>query len=370
MPETFARDMWPAIEALIGRIRPGARLRSVRSFDVDDGALEGGGTLKGTGYGVPLRLELELADGRPETLVFHTEKPDAFGHDRRADRAADMLLAYDRFGQIPHHVAALDVGAIGLDGESLTSLAEAGEFYLITSYAPGHLYADELRAITTRGALDVHDLAHADALARALAEIHAAKIDNPLRYARAVRDLVGSGEGIFGLIDAYTTSVESAPPERMQRIEALCDSWRWKLKRRAHRLARAHGDFHPFNILFSDDHELALLDSSRGSMGDPADDFTCLAINYVFFAVEHPELWQGAFRLLLHRFTDTYLQLSADSELLDVAAPYFAWRGLVICNPLWYPALSGSARDKMLRLIEHVLRSERFDPAMADEVFA
>jgi len=34
-------------------------------------------------------------------------------HDRRADRAAQALLAFDDFAAIPHHIAALDVGAIG-----------------------------------------------------------------------------------------------------------------------------------------------------------------------------------------------------------------------------------------------------------------
>lgn len=354
----------------MAKIRPGARLLSARPFGIDDAVEHATATLKGTGYGIPLRLDIELSDGSEETLVFHTAKPDAFGHDRRADRAGDMLLAFDRFGQIPHHVPALDVGAISKDGTSLVSLAGAGDFYLVTGYAPGHVYADELRRIAQRGSLGPDDLAHSEALARAAAEIHSRKIDNPLRYTRSIRDLVGSGEGIFGLIDAYDPSVEGAPPERMQRIEALCDTWRWKLKGKHARLARSHGDFHPFNILFSDTHALALLDSSRGSMGDPADDVTCLGINYVFFAVEQPQAWAKAFRVLFHRFFETYLQQNGDQELLSVCAPFFAWRGLVICNPLWYPALSAQARDRMLSLIEVVLSSERFDLGMADEVFA
>ncbi len=365
----FTGDLAPALSAAVAKIRPGARLVSVRPFGIDDAVERDSVTLKGTGYGIPLRLDIVLRDGSEETLVFHTAKPDAFGHDRRADRAADMLLAFDRFGQIPHHVPALDVGAMSRDGASLVSLADAGDFYLVTGYAPGHVYADELRRIAQRGALGPDDLNHTEALARALAEIHSEKIDNALRYTRSIRDLVGSGEGIFGLIDAYDQSVDGAPPERMQRIESLCDDWRWKLKDKHARLARSHGDFHPFNILFSDAHDLALLDSSRGSMGDPADDVTCLSINYVFFAVEHPEAWRGAFRVLFHRFFELYSQLTGDEELLSVCAPFFAWRGLVICNPVWYPALGAAARNRMLLLIERVLSSERFDPAMADEVF-
>ncbi len=367
--QAFQRDITPALEAIVARIRPGATLERVWPFGIDDAEAQDGPTSKGTGYGVPLRLEVRLENGEQDTLVFHTAKPDAFGHDRRADRAAEMLLSFDRFAQIPHHVAALDVGAIGSDGKTLHSLSDAREFYLITAYAPGHVYADELRRIAQRGGLGPDDLAHAETLARALAEIHSQKIDNPLRYTRSIRDLVGSGEGIFGLIDAYDASVECAPPRRMQQIEALCDGWRWALKDRHHRMARSHGDFHPFNILFSDEDGLALLDSSRGSMGDPADDVTCLAINYIFFAVERPEAWRPAFRVLFHRFFELYLELTQDAELFDVCAPFFAWRGLVICNPVWYPAVSGRARDRMLSLIEAVLARDRFHPVMADEVF-
>ena len=32
-------------------------------------------------------------------LVFHTASPNDFGHDRRSDRAQEMLLAFDTFGE-------------------------------------------------------------------------------------------------------------------------------------------------------------------------------------------------------------------------------------------------------------------------------
>ena len=380
MPPSI-EELLPSLRAIVENLRPGATLLSARPFGVDDGAADSDGTtLKGIGYGQPLRLDLRLADGTAETLVFHTAKPDAFGHDRRSDRAADMLLAHNRFGGIPYHVPALDVGALRLgrgaatesaDSDAApTSLAGADEFYLITGYAEGQIYATELRQIGQQQAVTTDNLRHVEQLAHALCEIHSEKITEPLRYKRAIRDLVGSGEGIFGLIDAYGDDVPAAPLDRIQNIERLCDSWRWKLREKTHRLSRSHGDFHPFNIIFSSDHQLALLDSSRGSMGDPADDVSCLAINFIFFALEHPGSWQAAYRQLFHRFFELYLSASQDQELLSVCAPFFAWRGLVIANPVWYPKLSAGARGRMLCFIEQVLLSERFDPKMADGVFS
>ncbi|MBK8995158.1 MAG: aminoglycoside phosphotransferase family protein [Myxococcales bacterium] len=370
MASDFARRVAPALEQVVSRILPGATLLSAEPFDVDDAEEQDAATAKGVGYGVPLRLRVRDAMGVERTLVFHTAKSDQFGHDRRADRAAELLLAFDRFGRIPGHVRALDVGAIDKSGQGLISLADAGEFYLVTSYAEGTLYADELRRIARRGSALDAELTHVDALARHLVTIHAERHDEPLRYQRAIRDLVGSGEGIFGLIDAYAADVPAAPPERLRAIESQALTWRWRLKARAHRLRRTHGDYHPFNVLISDAGEVALLDASRGCLGDPADDVTCLAVNYVFFAVEHPGSWSGAFRALWHRFWEVYLRESGDAEMLEVCAPFLAWRGLVVANPLWYPNVEADARDRVFRLIERGLGAERFDPAFADEVLS
>ena len=37
-------------------------------------------------------------------------------------------------------------------------------------------------------------------------------------------------------------------------------------------------------------------------------------------------------------FWDNYLAKTDDREMLEVIAPFFAWRGLVIASPVWYPA--------------------------------
>ncbi len=354
----------------MARIVPGATLLGAEPFEIDDAVEEDAGTTKGVGYGIPLRLRVRAVDGTERSLVFHTAKSDQFGHDRRADRAADLLLAFDRFDRIPGHVRALDVGAISRDGTGLVSLADAGEFYLVTSFADGHIYADDLRRIAQRGAALETDVATTEALARRLVDMHSEKQADPMRYQRAVRDLVGSGEGIFGLLDAYAPDVPAAPPARLQAIERQVLAWRWRLKDRSERLCRTHGDYHPFNVIVSDAGDISLLDASRGCLGDPADDVTCMAINYVFFALEHPGAWTGAFRQLWHRFWSVYLSESGDRELLEVCAPFLAWRGLVVANPVWYPNVDAAARERVFHLIERALGAERFDASFADEVFA
>jgi aminoglycoside phosphotransferase (APT) family kinase protein len=366
----FAESITPALREVVRRALPGATLKSVEPLRPDQ-AEAGEGTEKGAGYGIPLRLLVQDERGRNRTLVFHTATADVFGHDRRADRAQEMLLGFDTFSTIPRHVAALDVGAIRADGAGLVSLGGTGEFYLLTSYANGHVYAEELRRIAHAARLEPGDVAHSEALARYLAELHAQKFEDGFRrYVRSLRDLTGSGEGIAGIVDGYPDGVPSAPRERLEAIERRALEWRFRLRGKARRLSRVHGDYHPFNVVFDESDDLALLDAARGSAGDPADDVTCMAINYVFFAVEAPGAWKGALGQLWHRFWDVYLEASGDDELLSVAAPFLAWRGLVVCNPVWYPRVDGAARDRVLQLIERTLEAPRFDPDFAEALFA
>jgi hypothetical protein len=53
--------------------------------------------------------------------------------------------------------------------------------------------------------------------------------------------------------------------------------------------------------------------------------------------------------------------------MLEVAAPFFAFRGLVMASPIWYPALDAAIRAKVLRFVLNVLAAERFDPARAND---
>lgn len=353
-----------AIEELVQARFPGATIVSSERLRDDERAADA--TQKGTGYGIPVRVRLRERDGREHAVVFHTARANDFGHDRRADRAAAMLLAYDTYGSLPRHVPALDVGLVDADGHA-RSIAGTREAYLLTGWAPGELYAEDLRAVAVRGVI-TRDLHRLDVLVDYLVALHTRHRGRLAAYTRAVRDLIGSGEGVFGMIDGFPDDVPAAGPARLRRLEERCAEWRWRLRGCESRIARVHGDFHPFNIVFDDDHALALLDASRGAMGEPADDVTALAINYVFFAAGNPGAWQRGLGALWHRLWSRYLHATSDHELLDVAPPWLAWRALVVCNPRWYPALPAADRDRILTWVERALDAHHLEPRSADEV--
>jgi aminoglycoside phosphotransferase (APT) family kinase protein len=274
------------------------------------------------------------------------------------------VQSYEDFAATPEHIAAVDLGFIASDG-TLQSVRDAGEPYLITSFAPGSIYASDLRRIAANRAVTDLDLVRIFALAQYLAKLHVSVSDGAVRYRRAIRDLVGSGEGIYGIVDGYPEDLASS---RLRAIEEQCASWRWRLRDRHHRLTRTHGDFHPFNIVF-DDARPTMLDASRGGCGEPADDLTAMAVNFLLFAIDDPAAWPHGLGILWRRWWADYLSLRDDTELLDVAPPFFAWRALVVCNPRFYPDLSPAGRDKLLGFAEDVLAAHTLDPMSAEELF-
>lgn len=333
--------------------------------------------LKEFGYGNPLLIEFQCEqDGvdwaSEQTIirvVFHTMAPERFGHERRADRAYNLLLEYDTFDKLPHHAPSADVGALTKAGDFI-SLGEAGEFFHLSKFVPGTLYADDLPEILARNTLLPQDTARVDILADYLAEIHAQKHSEPTTteqlYRRTWRDLVGHGEGIMGMMDTYPVDFAVAPRERLRAIEHACIDWRWRCHAQSDRLSQIHGDFHPWNVLFQAGNDFALLDRSRGEWGEPADDVSAMTINYLLFSLRQQGALAGPFGELFARFWERYLTKSKDEKILDVVPPFFAWRALVVAHPVWYPSLDTAVRAALFHFVENVLAVERFDPTQVN----
>lgn len=365
--------------------------------------------LKVFGYGRPILIRYRVGEAE-RRVVLHTAPANQFGHENRADRAAGLLLAYDTYNSLAHHVSALDVGVFvhedrphpeersdEPDALRLLSVGKGSEFFLLSQFVEGVPYAQDLQRLRDGGDLTARDLARTERLARYLAEIHTVKYSQATAntqdtngagdseaangtggaaghasgeyqrnraalYRRRIRDTVGSGEGIMGLIDSYPANFALAGPDWLKDVEQACVAWRWRLKGKTHRLCQVHGDFHPFNIMFGEDTDFYLLDRSRGAWGEAADDVSCLAINYLFFSLQRSRTLAQPFQALWDHFWGIYLDMTDDAELLAVSVPFFVWRALVLANPVWYNS-PDAVRRALLRLIESILQEDAFDPA-------
>jgi streptomycin 6-kinase len=317
--------------------------------------------IKGYGYGTPVQIDFECG-GKQQRAVLHTVSSGPFGHEHMADRAQMLLWDHSTFNRLPRHVRSIDVGAFRRDG-STVSLGDAEEFFELTEYAEGRGYFEDLTRMRDDSTLTELDVVRADALCDYLVEIHRVHEENPDLYVRRIRELVGHSECIMGLIDTYPAPQDD--PALLKQIEQHCVDWRWRLKDRVHRLRQVHGDFHPWNILFREGADFVLLDRSRGEWGDPADDVTCLTMNYLFFSLQRSGRLDGNLQSLFGRFWNRYLTKSGDSEMLQVVAPFFAFRGLVMAHPIWYPNLREDVRQKLFNFIHALLDRDVFNP---DEV--
>lgn len=334
---------------------------------IEHGKQELAGELKAFGYGTPVFIEYEVSGVRKKA-VLETMSPSPFGHDHFSDRAQAVLWEHSAFNSLPRHVRSIDSGAFLTSGK-IISTGKAEEFFLLTEFVEGRGYFKDLERIVNTGIATEPDLDRTRALSEYLVTIHAKKLKAPRLYTRRIRDLLGHGECIMGLIDNYPEKFEFIDRPLLRKIEMACDEWRWRIKDRPHRLSQVHGDFHPWNILFREGTDFTLLDRSRGEWGEPADDVTCLSINYLFSSLLSTGRLEGPFEKIFRLFWDNYLERTGDREMLDVAAPFYAWRGLVIGSPVWYPRLPTSVRRSIFNFIQNVLAGERFEPSEVNRYF-
>jgi len=316
--------------------------------------------LKGFGYGVPSVIEFTV-NGAVKRVVLETMRSEGFGHDYFSDRAQVLLWQHSAFNKLPRHVRSVDVGAFTEKADGLKSLGDCGEFFILTELVDGKLYHFDLDRLKENDQLNELDEQRCLALSDYLVEIHEVKRDAPWLYIRRARELVGHGECIMGLLDSYPPELDFINESDLIDIERDCVVWRWRLKRKAHRLSQVHGDFHPWNVMFREGTDFTVLDRSRGEWGEPADDVTAMTINYIFYSLQKYGELTGVFERLFRLFWKNYLEKTSDWEILEVVQPFYAWRGLVVASPIWYPNLSKDVRVKLLNFVRNVLHFERFD---------
>ncbi|MEK7372691.1 MAG: phosphotransferase, partial [candidate division NC10 bacterium] len=252
------------LSEVFGRLVEVLALRPLKAADADSE------DPKGFGYGVPFEVEC-MIDGASRLFVVARTRPvQGFGHDYPADRAWQAVYGHTAYNGFPRHVRSVDVGLVRASGE-LVSAGDAVEFFQLVEKADGAPYWLDLERLLEAPARPL-DVERARELARFLADTHAAKRNEATLYERRIRELVGHGECLMGILDSYPHPFPLLPPEACEALERAAVSWRWRLRSRAHRLSWVHGDFHPWNLLFREGTDFSVLDRSRGEWGEPADD--------------------------------------------------------------------------------------------------
>ena len=329
-------------------------------------------------HGAGFLLKIETEDGI-KSYVLKDLAPEGLGHDYPSDRAAVFLLAWETYGRLPKHVKAIDVISMKDDG-TMKSIGGGVDYFLLMEMAEGENYFIDLSEFLNKDTLDEKDRNKIESMTSYLAEIHSMKKDSKTLYWRKLRDTVGHGECLMGVFDSYPDG--TLPYNEMAEIVKKSVDWIAKLKPKFKRLSQIHGDFHPGNIWFTPSDtetprfavspsppiiDFILLDRSRGPWGDPADDVTALTINYIFFSIKNFGTVRGPYLEGLRLFFERYVTLTCDDELFSVVAPFYAFRGAVVANPIFYPELTPDQRNLIFRFVNNVLDDERFRPEKVND---
>jgi aminoglycoside phosphotransferase (APT) family kinase protein len=318
-----------------------------------------GSGVQGSGFLIELKTDKGITSYVVKSLI-----SEGLGHDYPSDRAAVFLLDLDEFNNLPKHVRAIDVLAEMEDG-SVRSVGGGKEYYLLMEKGEGKDYFRDLRELSRKERLEDSDVKKIRTMTSYLGNIHSVKKDSKTLYWRKLRDTVGHGECLMGVIDMYPEG--TVPSHELAGIVKKSVDWTYRLKPKFRRLSEIHGDFHPGNVWFKDDGDLLILDRSRGPWGDPADDVTALTINYIFFSIKHHGTVKGPYLEGLRLFFEDYVRQSGDNEIYSVVQLFYAFRGVVVANPLFYPELTDEKRKVIFKFIHNVLDSEKFEPERVNE---
>jgi thiamine kinase-like enzyme len=314
--------------------------------------------MKDFGYGKSLKVTYEK-NGQEQHVVFSVMRGDRYGHQFYWDRASTLMFEYETSARLKKHVKAKGLGYIDEEGR-LVQLKRPKEFFIVNELAEGKPYFHDLERIR-QGNIQGKDKEQVRSFACWLAQVHAEKHNDPDIYLRRIRQLIGNSECIWGIIDAYPYPYEHFSPTRFQQLEKYLVDWRWKLRKYTHRLAVTHGDFHPWNVLIHTDGDFTVLDRSRGEWGEPADDIASMSCNYFLYSLYQSNRLSGDFEELYKVFWEEYLEQTDDLEILEVIAPFYVFRSLVIANPEWYPNHPSEIRQSLFRFLENILSEESFD---------
>ncbi|MDI6890536.1 MAG: phosphotransferase [Thermodesulfovibrionales bacterium] len=332
-----------------------------------------GAGVHGTGF----LLTIETEEGR-RSYVLKDLSPEGLGHDYPSDRAAVFLLANETYGKLPRHIKAIDVITIKENG-TMKSTGGGVDYFLLMEKAEGENYFNDLTEFSKKGSLDEKDIKKIKAMTSYLAEIHSLKKDSKTLYWRKLRDTIGHGECLMGVFDSYPDGTLTY--DEMAEIVKKSVDWNARLKPKYKRLSQIHGDFHPGNIWFkaegglhppsgnplNTEIDFVLLDRSRGPWGEPADDVTALTINYVFFSIKHHFSIEGPYLDGLRLFYESYVALTGDDEIYNVVAPFYAFRGAVVANPVFYPEVTPEQRRLIFRFVNNVLDTDGFEPGRIND---
>lgn len=323
----------------------------------------GSGVL-GTGYLLEFETEKEK-----QRLILKTLFTENLGMDHYSDRAASLIEAHDNYNKMRDHVKSIDVLAYNKDN-TLTSLGNAQEFYILMEEANGKDLFKDFNQIKETKTLNEETKNKIIKISNFLVELHKNKYQSISLYRRKIRDTLGSGGSLIGLLDMHPDNAFNQFEKKwIEIVKKAINYWR-DSRNLDYRLCEIHGDYHPGNLWFEND-KLIILDRAKGRFGEPADDITAFIINPIMYSLIATKecRFKGPFKKVFDIFWNNYFKQTKDKEMRKIIAPYLAFRIAVVTNPIFYDddffggvEKAKIVRTKIINLALNVLKDNEFNP--------
>ena len=287
----------------------------------------------GTGYLIRFKVK-----GKESRVVLRTLRPEGFSHDYFSDRAASFILQHELSKRVKNHLKSIDVGGYTAKGE-LVSIGDCKEFFQIVELVKGKEYVKDLLEIMKKGKLTKVDKDKALMLSNYLVELHKEKYNPAVSksekkalassiYRRHLRDCVGHGEMLMGVIDTYPDKLTWTNRKEFAWIIGKAAELREELKDDYKRLCRIHGDYHPANVVFKG-KKMIVLDASRE---------------------------------LFDIYWNNYIRKTKDYKIKKIAPIFIAFRYVVMAHPIFFDFQSNTVRRKLFNIIINTLKVKEFNP--------
>lgn len=288
----------------------------------------------GTGYALDFQQS-----GQSKRLILKSLFTQNLGMDHFSDRAGSLLLAHSHYHKIPQHNLSKDVCA--LTQKEIISIGNTKECFILLEEAQGQDLFEMFESMSSQEQLDSLQQRRIIQLATYLANLHQEKSEQSNQkqqslYARSVRSVVGGNTSVMSIIDMYPRNPPFISQDEIHQLTQSTLKFWTKFRHHGNRLSHVHGDFHPGNIWYQDDNNFTILDRSGQTYAEPADDLTAFSINFIFYALAKRGSLSGALKQGFELFWQTYLEITQDHQIKQLAPPFFALRILVICNPAFY----------------------------------
>lgn len=315
-----------------------------------------------TGFQIDFKADKEI-----KKIVIRTLRPVNFSNDYPADRMGSFWIQHHSAKLLPSHVKSLSIIGIEKKTKMIGAVDHYDEFIQLLEWAEGEEYFVDLERILKENKAGENDYKKVILLSNYLVKIHQKKFKGPKDqasslYKRHTRDYAGS-RFIMDVLDTYPSEIFFTSWHKLHQLVFEVYKFREKSKNNFERLSKIHGDFHPGNIKFQDKNKFIILDASRVIWGEPADDVSCLGINYLWYALKQTGKFKGVFRDLFNIFWNNYLQKSDDKEINNILPLFIAIRSVVLKHPLYF-SVDDKIRKKLHIFSYHSLKTGDFTKSL------